>query len=51
MAHAQSGFVRDEDRTGSFERLLMDILELTGSQYGFIGEVLSNEEGASRLKT
>lgn len=51
ITRAQSGFIRDEDGTGSFDRLLTDILELTGSEYGFIGEVLISGEGAPCFKT
>lgn len=51
IARVQAGFIRDEDRARSFDRLLTDILELTGSEYGFIGEVLRTEAGAPYLKT
>lgn len=34
-----------------FQRLLSVLLELTGSEYGFIGEVLQGEDGRPYLKT
>ena len=42
ITRAQSEFIRDtdQDRRQAFDGLLADILELTHSAYGFIGEVL-----------
>ncbi|MFU8837704.1 MAG: PAS domain S-box protein [Thiohalomonadaceae bacterium] len=51
IAGAQSDFIREEDRRRAFEHLLNDILDLTQSEYGFIGEVLQNAEGLPYLKT
>ncbi len=34
-----------------FDELLRQLLELTGSVYGFIGEALTNAKGAKYLKT
>ena len=51
IAQAQSEFIQGARRDTSFDTLLYDILELTASQYGFIGEVLSTPEGDPYLKT
>lgn len=51
ITHAQSEFIREEDRQKAFDHLLNDILKLTESEYGFIGEVLSNESGNLYLET
>lgn len=51
IARAQALFIREDDRRQAFDELLTDILGLTGSEYGFIGEVLSTPEGAPYLKT
>ncbi len=53
ITRAQSEFIRDtdEDRRQAFDGLLADILELTHSEYGFIGEVLYHPEGLPYLKT
>lgn len=51
IAAAQSRFIRAQDRRKAFDGLLNDILMLTGSQYGFIGEVLYHSDGAPYLKT
>ena len=40
ITNAQSRFIRDADAMALFDNLLLDILEMTGSEYGFIGEVL-----------
>ncbi|NIM93673.1 MAG: PAS domain S-box protein [Anaerolineales bacterium] len=44
-------FVSDENPHLLFEDLLSDLLELTQSEYGFIGRVLKTEDGNSYLKT
>lgn len=51
ITNAQSEFIREEDRQKAFDHLLSDILELTESEYGFIGEILKNDEGNLYLKT
>ena len=48
---SQSTFIQNVDRRRAFEGLLDDVLKLTGCEYGFIGEVLHDEEGAPYLKT
>lgn len=51
IARAQLQFIHESDRRRAFDKLLADILELTGSEYGFIGEVLRTDEGVPYLKT
>ncbi len=50
VACAQSDFISDAAATGAFELLLADLLRLSASAYGFIGEVLYDAEGAPYLK-
>jgi PAS domain S-box-containing protein len=47
----QSGFIAGEETTATFERLLDTLLRLTGSEYGFIGEVLGDPAGTPFLRT
>lgn len=42
---------RDVERPQLFERLLDDVLLLTGCEYGFIGEVLHHPDGTPYLKS
>lgn len=51
IARAQMQFIQEEDRHKAFDGLLADILALTKSEYGFIGEVLRNANGQPYLKT
>ncbi len=51
IARAQSQFIREADRRKAFDGLLADILALTESEYGFIGEVLHGADGEPYLKT
>jgi PAS domain S-box-containing protein len=51
IARAQSQFIRESDRRRAFDGLLADILTLTGSKGGCIGEVLRTAKGHSYLKT
>lgn len=51
IARAQLQFIYESDRRRAFDKLLADILDLTASEYGFIGEVLRTDEGAPYLKT
>jgi PAS domain S-box-containing protein len=48
---AQSTFIQNQDRKRAFDELLEDVLKLTGCEYGFIGEVLHDDDGAPYLKT
>ncbi len=51
IGRAQSTFIENVDRAGAFDVLLNDILTLTGSEYGFIGEVLHRPDGDPYLQT
>jgi PAS domain S-box-containing protein len=51
IARAQSGFIANESRQGAFGMLLEDLLALTVSEYGFIGEIRYSDQGAPFLKT
>ncbi|WP_052501662.1 PAS domain S-box protein [Thiomicrospira microaerophila] len=51
ISRAQSGFIDEAQGRQLFDRLLSDVLDLTGSEYGFIAEVRYGEEGAPYLKT
>ena len=48
---AQSQFIAVEDVGGTFDTLLTNLLQLTESDAGFIGEVLISDEGNQYLKT
>jgi len=45
----QEQFIREPDPVAMFDRLLRDILDLTASEYSFIGDVLQDEEGQPYL--
>ena len=51
IVEAQSMFVDDEDLHSGFDHILTNLMKLTDSQYGFIGEVLTNEQRKPFLKT
>ncbi len=51
ISRAQSGFIRHTDERNVFGDLLADLLVLTDSKFGFIGEVLFKEDRAPYLKT
>lgn len=48
--HAQSVFLTSDNERSAFEQMLNDLLALTGSQFGFIGEVLHEPNGTPFLK-
>ena len=48
---AQSLFIANTDKKEAFDQLLADLLALTESEYGFIGEVLRTPAGDPYLKT
>ena len=48
---AESEFIASEDPTKIFDRLLKNILTISNSDYGFIGEALRTDEGKPYLKT
>lgn len=51
LSHVQSQFILDTEPRVLFDRLLSDVLSLTESEYGFIGEVLRSDKGDPYLKT
>jgi two-component system, cell cycle sensor histidine kinase and response regulator CckA len=51
LTHAHADFALTSDDNAVFERLLGTLLELSNSEYGFIGEVLFDLEGGPYLKT
>jgi diguanylate cyclase (GGDEF)-like protein/PAS domain S-box-containing protein len=51
VARAQLSFIQEPDRKKAFETLLTDILSLTLSDYGFVGEVLHQSDGQPYLRT
>ncbi|KAF0103837.1 MAG: PAS/PAC sensor hybrid histidine kinase [bacterium] len=50
ITRSQANFIHTSDTRQAFDDLLRDILDLTGSEYGFIGEV-HQREGQPYLKT
>jgi diguanylate cyclase (GGDEF)-like protein/PAS domain S-box-containing protein len=48
---AQSAFISNSDPRAAFEMLLSGVLELSDSEYGFIGEVFYTEDGMPYLRT
>ncbi|QCU89904.1 PAS domain S-box protein [Thiomicrorhabdus sediminis] len=51
VSRAQLNFILQDDRQKAFDGLLNDILTLTESEYGFIGEVLYRQDNEPYLKT
>ncbi|MHC5016736.1 MAG: sigma 54-interacting transcriptional regulator [Planctomycetota bacterium] len=51
ISHAQEEFIGEQDTRELFSRLLESMLDLTASEYGFIGEILHTPEGQPYLKT
>ncbi|WP_423186306.1 PAS domain-containing protein [Alishewanella sp. d11] len=51
ITRVQAEFILAEDRRKAFDSLLIDILSITDSSYGFIGEVLYDAYGMPYLKT
>ena len=47
----QSRFIASRDADALFDELLRDLLALTGSEYGFVGEVLHQPTGEPYLRT
>lgn len=47
---AQNVFLTSDNERAAFELMLSDLLSLTGSQFGFIGEVLHREDQTPYLK-
>ena len=51
IAQAQAAYITAQNQREAFDALLARILELTASQFGFIGEVLEDQQGAPYLHT
>jgi len=51
VARAQSNFIANAGGVDAFEMALADVLRLTASEYGFVGEVRFDAAGAPFLKT
>jgi len=51
LSDVQSSFLLSGDPVTAFDQVLVTVLEVTGSEYGFIGEILHDEGGAPYLKT
>lgn len=51
IARAQTQFIKGKERSKGFDTLLEDMLQLTDSEYGFIGEVLYDKLQQPYLKT
>ena len=50
IASIQSLYIRDASPRELFNTVLETLLHITGSEYGFVGEVLSNEQGQSYIQ-
>ncbi len=50
ISNAQAKFIHSQEQSDGFKSLLHDILELTGSSYGFIGEVFQDQQTETHLK-
>nr|WP_162329387.1 GAF domain-containing protein [Synechocystis sp. CACIAM 05] len=50
ITQAQAQFINADNRLRIFEGLLNSLLELTDSEYGFIGEVLFREDGTAQME-
>lgn len=50
IQRALNVFLTSDNQHAAFEQMLNDLLSLTGSQFGFIGEILSRENGDPFLK-
>jgi two-component system NtrC family sensor kinase len=51
LTEAQTEFIQGHEAQRLFDKLLSVLLEVTGSEYGFIGEVLPTPEGKPYLRT
>jgi len=51
ISHAQSLYITGADPQAIFDGMLSALLEMTASEYGFIGEVLHEADGTPYLKT
>ncbi|MDH5765330.1 MAG: GAF domain-containing sensor histidine kinase [Gammaproteobacteria bacterium] len=51
ISEAQASYINDKDTRHIFDSLLISLLKLTGSEYGYIGEVLYQPDGNPFLRT
>ena len=51
ITRLQARFINEQDADVLFGGLLKDLLEITASEYGFIGEIKHSAEGAPYLRT
>ena len=51
ISKVQATFILDSDSVTAFQQLLNSLLELTASEYGFIGEIQRSEQKPPFLKT
>ena len=51
VRQAQALFIEAEDKRHAFDGLLDTFLKVTGSQYGFVGEVMNDRAGRPYLRT
>ena len=51
LRNIQSQFISDVDKETLFDDLLANLLKITQSEYGFIGELFSRDDGTPYLKT
>jgi PAS domain S-box-containing protein len=51
ISQAQSAYIKASNLDDSFDQLLTQILELTGSRFGFVGQVLHDNDGKPYLQT
>lgn len=51
ISQTQSAYIKASNLSDSFDQLLEQILELTGSRFGFVGQVLRDNEGQPFLQT
>ncbi|MDI9245063.1 EAL domain-containing protein [Marinobacter sp. CHS3-4] len=50
IRRAQTVYLTSEDKEAAYEIMLEDFLSLTGSQFGFIGEIHKKQQGSPFLK-
>lgn len=51
ISQTQSAYIKASNLSDSFDQLLSQILELTGSRFGFVGQVLCDDDGQPYLQT
>ncbi|MFO7704311.1 MAG: PAS domain-containing protein [Halopseudomonas sp.] len=51
ISQTQSAYIKASNLSDSFDLLLTQILELTGSRFGFVGQVLHTADGKPYLQT